>query len=142
MPWLDDIKATVHPQCIGLAIFIHEFTGIAWMIGVWSAMYILNPTASLIKKYDALHKYQNKAEQWTHRKIQRMPSFIRQHHLLNWPRLVSSGIESYLFRNVLRPVTIPAKFAFAVYAAKLYSDRKYGSKARHTNNKQHHEVSA
>ena len=120
------MKQKVHPECIGLAIFVHELSGISWMIGAWSLMYIINPTNSLLKRYDRLNEYQNKAHSWTNRKMERLPGFIKHSQRLNIPRLVTSGVESYLLRNLLRPVTIPTKIAFAVYAAKKYADYKYG----------------
>ena len=123
---LETLKQKVHPECIGLAIFVHELSGISWMIGAWSAMYIVNPTNSLMKRFDGLNEYQQKANAWTNRKMERMPRFIKHSQRLNVPRLVTSGVESYLLRNLLRPVTIPAKIAFAVYAAKKYADHKYG----------------
>ena len=128
---IDDLKQKVHPDCIGIAIFVHEFSGLSWMIGAWSFMYIVNPTSSLIKRFDKLNQYQLKANQWTERKIQTMPHFIKNSKRINVPRLLTSGCESYLLRNLLRPVTIPAKFAFAVYAAKVYADRKYGDHWTH-----------
>ena len=126
MGLLDELKQKVHPETIPLAIFVHEISGLSWMIGAWSFMYIINPTSSLIKKYDKLNEYQNKATKWTNKKMERMPNFIKNSKRINVPRLATSGVESYLLRNLLRPITIPAKFAFAVYVAKVYADRKYG----------------
>ena len=123
---LDQLKQSVHPQCIGIALFVHEFVGISWMFGAWGFMFILNPTASLIQRFDRLSGFHQKAEQWTNRKMERMPGIIRNSKRLNVPRMMTSGIESYFLRNLLRPITIPSKIAIAVYAAKLYADRKYG----------------
>ena len=122
---MDQLKQSVHPECIGIALFVHEFVGFSWMFGAWGFMYVLNPTASLIQRFERLNVYHQKAEQWTNRKMGRMPGFIRNSKRLNVPRMMTSGIESYCLRNILRPVTIPSKIAIAVYAAKLYSDRKY-----------------
>ena len=83
-------------------------------------------TSSLINRYDKLNEYQNKATKWTNRKMERMPNFIKNSKRINVPRLATSGVESYLLRSLLRPITIPAKFAFAAYVAKVYADRKFG----------------
>lgn len=131
MSVIEEIKQKVHPECIGLAIFVHEFSGLSLMIGAWSFMYILNPTWSLMSRYDKLNSYKNKADQWTHRKMEKLPNLIKNSKRINLSRLATSGVESYLLRNLLRPITIPSKFAFAIWTAKVYADRKYGKNWSH-----------
>ena len=121
MDLLDKLKQKVPPKTIPLAVFVHEISGISWMIGAWSFMYIVNPTSSLCKRYNKLNEYQIKATNWTNKKMQRMPNIIKNSKRINIPRLATSGIESYLLRNILRPITIPAKLALSIYAAKIYA---------------------
>ena len=131
-------KMIVDPGCIGIAFFTHETLAVAWMFSLWSVFYIIEPTQSLRHKFPSIDNKYEKAEQWTNKRLQKMPKLIQNSRFfqsLNYPRLVTSGVESCLMRRVLSPITYPFKIGVAIYVANLFANYRIKSKNnRNTNN--------
>lgn len=121
----EEIEKCVDPRFIGVAFFTHETLAVAWMFGLWSVFYMIEPTQSLRHKFPSINDKYEKAEQWTNRRLQRMPNMIQKSKFfqsLNYPRLVTSGIESCLMRRLLSPITYPVKIGIAIYVANVFAN--------------------
>ena len=113
---MERIKAAFAEQGIGAAdvpraIVVHEVLGASLFLGVWGVCYAAQPTMalaravpSLLQRVEAAAAFADaRIARWTW--LQRIPG-VRAAD----PKRLAAGLaESVALRNLVRPVTVPAK---------------------------------
>ena len=123
----DELSKLVHPAALGVA-FAAQFGAILSVtFGTWTLMYLYSPSKSLRMRFPFLNNAYANVEYIIQRRIDALPSVIRNSNVLDWNRVVVSGAEAWILRKPLIPFTYPFSVAVGAYAGIKYYNWMYPS---------------
>lgn len=112
-----------HPERIAQAIGVHEALGLSLMFGCWLACYRFQPTQSLFQArqlqgltskltssayFQRLNLRANEAQQRS-KLLKSIQSATERFPTVSPQRLTTSFVESWVFRRLATPITVPGK---------------------------------
>ncbi|CAH8559032.1 unnamed protein product [Dicrocoelium dendriticum] len=101
------------------AVIIHETLGLGILVGFWAGCYKFRPLHRMLTLAPkSVQNAYGKGMNWSTKKLQRVPSFVRRRTDPN--RLLISGAESFALRKLLLPITVPGKIYISVIVSDLF----------------------